>query len=103
MGLPLMPPPSPVPPHQAACSNGVVVVVDRGLAVLTRTWCMFEAFSALYRKGPTSISMTFPGAYRSICVYRVRGGKPCVSVHCTAGAQRVAVQERGEEEGDIYK
>ena len=52
----------------------MIVVVDRGLAVLTRTWCMFEAFSALYRKGPISISMTFPGAYRSICVYRMGGG-----------------------------
>ncbi|GAX74760.1 hypothetical protein CEUSTIGMA_g2207.t1 [Chlamydomonas eustigma] len=45
----------------SACSLGVQVVVDRGLAVLDRTWSLHEVFVMLRNKGKLAVRVTMPG------------------------------------------
>ncbi|GAX84015.1 hypothetical protein CEUSTIGMA_g11440.t1 [Chlamydomonas eustigma] len=43
---------------QEACTQGVVLVVDRAMAVLSRAWCMYEVFASIYKRD-SNVYMTF--------------------------------------------
>eukprot|EP00955_Chlamydomonas_euryale_P027733 292791-Chlamydomonas_euryale.AAC.2 len=50
------------------CSAGLVLVLDPGLDVLNRTWCMTEVWMSAYYGDPNSIILAFPEDL-SVAVY----------------------------------
>lgn len=45
----------------SSCSNGLILVVDRSMAAVSRVWCLWEVFLAAYRKGEVSVRLALPG------------------------------------------
>ncbi len=53
--------PSELKSHVKDFGQGVAFVVDRGLHALTRSWCLFEAWSFVHYGNMTNIRVCLPG------------------------------------------